>query len=253
MADVPAGYAAGRERGAAVVALPSAIAAVGAAIAEAGTLYGWAASRPDAQRFTGRGSAYGVTTAEGAWVVRHFRRGGVVARVLHDRYLRLGTPRPLRELQASTRARQRGVATPEVIAAVTYRAGPLYRGDLATRLIPDSFDLAEAVLGARRLDADRRAAAWRAAGALLRTAFDAGVVHADLNLRNILIQSGGDGVRAHLIDLDRAEVRDRAVGDAPRAAILDRLHRSRRKLEAAFGTSAGPGELSAFDAGLRDG
>jgi 3-deoxy-D-manno-octulosonic acid kinase len=249
----PAGYAAVRGGGVQVVALASAMATVRAVVTAGDTLGDWAARRAS-REFTGRGAAWAVETPDGAWVVRHYRRGGAVARLLGDRYLRAGEPRPLRELRASTAARARGVATPEVVAAVVYAAGPFYRGDLATRYVPDSADLAEATLGPARADAAGRMAAWRAAGALLRTAFNAGVEHADLNLRNILVRRGADGeTSALLLDLDRASVHPGPVGDGGRAAMLVRLHRSRQKLEAALGTSTSRDELAAFTAALEEG
>jgi 3-deoxy-D-manno-octulosonic acid kinase len=247
----PAGYAAVLEQDAAIVALPSVMGAVRSAIADAGTLYGWACVQPGATAFAGRGAAYAVAAPGGAWVVRHYRRGGTVAPLLGDRYLRVGAARPLRELHASVAARARGVATPEVVAAVVYAAGIFYRADLATRQVPESADLAETVLGRRRGDAGARCASWHSAGLLLHTAFHAGVEHADLNLRNILIQPGADGPAAYLLDLDRARVRCGPVADGARAAMLERLHRSRRKLEARFGTATTAAELGAFDGGLR--
>lgn len=245
----PAGYAIGRERGATVVALPSVIEDVRSCIARAGTLYAAAASA-GGQAFTGRGAAWRMPHAGGDWIVRHYRRGGAVAHVLRDEYLRTGAARPLRELRASVAARARGVATPEVLAGVVYPAGPFYRADLATRFIPDARDLAEVVLGERRAGPEERVAAWHAAGVLLRAAFDAGVEHADLNLRNILI-AGGPAPRALLLDLDRAVVRERAVDEAARARMLERLRRSRRKLEAAAGRETDAAELAAFDAAVR--
>ncbi|MGH7466001.1 MAG: lipopolysaccharide kinase InaA family protein, partial [Longimicrobiales bacterium] len=123
-----AGYAVERERGALVVALPSIMQDVLALLRQHGTLYAAAAARPDSQAFTGRGAAYRMAREGGDWLVRHYRRGGAAALVLRDEYLRLGEPRPLRELHASIRARALGVDTPEVFAAIAYLSGPLYRG-----------------------------------------------------------------------------------------------------------------------------
>lgn len=248
-----------------VVALPSVMAEVMSLVRDHGTLYDAAAARPDAQSFTGRGAAYRMTLAGAECVVRHYRRGGAVAHVLHDEYLRAGEPRPLRELHASIAARSRGVDTPEVLAAIAYLAGPLYRADLATRYIDGSRDLASVTFGMdaaghrdsgpvtpREGDSEAvRAAAWHAAGALLRNAFAAGIEHADLNLRNILIAGAADAPRALLLDLDRATVRPRSVSDAARSAMLARLHRSRSKLERLKGWKTGEEELAALEAGLR--
>jgi 3-deoxy-D-manno-octulosonic acid kinase len=254
MALEPAAYESLREGGAVIAALPFAMATVQQAVARAGTLYGYAGAQPGVREFTGRGAAYGLATRHGQWVVRHYRRGGAIAAVLEDRYLRLGPSRPMRELRASVAARTRGVPTPQVVAAISYPAGPFYRADLATRYIEDSADLAESALGAGRAASEQRVEIWRAAGALLRLAFAAGVEHRDLNLRNILVQQRDDGPpAAFLLDLDRAVVHDRAVSNAVRSRMIHRLQRSRRKLEAAAGVRATAVELAVFEEAVRGG
>ena len=249
---VPAGYDLERERGAIVVALPSVMQAVCAAIRDAGTLYAAAAGQPDAQAFAGRGNAYHMQSNEDEWVVRHYSRGGAAARVLTDQYVRTGVPRPLKELHASVAARARGVATPEVVASVIYPAGPVYRGDIATRYVPRSAPLADVAISSERREAAVRIGAWRAAGRLMRAVFDAGVEHADLNLRNILIQMrDGAEPEALLLDLDRAVVHSGPLSPDSRQAALERLHRSRRKLEALSSYETPAAELEAFQRALR--
>jgi 3-deoxy-D-manno-octulosonic acid kinase len=243
-----AGHERRRERGAEIVALPSLVGAASDAVAAAGSLHAWAAGSPGGRTLRGRGAAWAVELGGVACVVRHYRRGGAVARLLDDRYLRIGRPRPLREMVASARARERGVRTPEVLATVTYAQGVFYRADIATRFVPDSMDLAAATLGPAHLPDGERLAAWTAAGALLRTAFEAGVLHRDLNLRNILVQRTDGELVAWLIDLDRADVGEHELSDLRRSWMLDRLHRSRHKLEAQMGRRADAGELAAFAA-----
>jgi 3-deoxy-D-manno-octulosonic acid kinase len=245
-----AGYVTERERGALVVALPSVMEDVLTCVRQHGTLYDAAASMPDAEEYTGRGAAWRMTRPDGDWLVRHYRRGGAIAMVLRDEYLRAGEPRPLRELHASIAARARGVATPEVMAAILYLSGPLYRADLATRFVVGSRDLAAVTLGRSRADADTCVEAWRATGALLRSVFAAGIEHADLNLRNILIAGEPRTPHALLLDLDRAVIHESAVSVATRSAMLARLHRSRLKLEAAARQQTSRGELEALEEGL---
>src|SRR5690606_8774787 len=94
-----------------------------------------------------------------------------------------------------------------------------------------------------------RVAAWRAAGALLRRTWDAGLLHPDLNLGNILIAGDPEDPRAWLIDLDRARLSgDMSAGD--RVAMQRRLNRSREKLEAQHGQAVGRVELIAFGEAL---
>ncbi|MBR9988941.1 MAG: hypothetical protein KFH98_04250 [Gemmatimonadetes bacterium] len=223
-----ADYQVERECGALVVALPSVMAEVLSLLRDHGTLYDAAAARPAAETFTGRGAAYRMTLSGTDCIVRHYRRGGAVAHVLRDEYLRAGEPRPLRELHASIAARARGVDTPEVVAAIAYLAGPLYRADLATQFVPDSRDLAEVLFGSTANVAHREAA-WRAAGAMLRTTFAAGVEHADLNLRNILIAGAAvnsdaaaaaeDAAAAAAEDAAAAAAEDAAAAAAEDAAV----------------------------------
>src|SRR5207244_12348738 len=65
----------------------------------------------------GRGAAYRVQLPGGVRaVIRLYRRGGLLARVVRQTYLGV-RPRPLRELAITAEARRRGVAAVEVLAA----------------------------------------------------------------------------------------------------------------------------------------
>ena len=246
--ELPAPYRHQRLDDAELIALPEALDAVEHALATAGTLFDFAASRPGARPLLGRGVAYDIA-APGSytnerWVVRHYRRGGLMARFLADRYLDAGVRRPVRELVASAKARARGVATPEVVAAATYLVGGWYRADIVTRFLPDSRDLAERLF--EDGDAERRRTAMRLAGALVRSAHEAGVVHNDLNLKNILIAGAAGAERAWLLDLDRAVVMRDAAARFERNLMLRRFSRSLRKLERARGVRLRDGEREAF-------
>lgn len=210
----------------------------------AGALHLYARTAPRAKAMMGRGVSWAFDVDDEHWVVRHYRRGGMIARFLRDRYLRLGPSRPYRELMASVATRAKDIRTPEVIGYVVYGGAPFYRADIATRWVPDSEDLASATFGPDLPSIAYQTAAWAAAGELLRRMFEAGVVHADLNLRNILV-AGREPPVAWLIDLDRCRVTD-APSDAARHAMLERFHRSRRKLELRFRRPVDPASLAAF-------
>lgn len=182
---------------------------------EAGALRGSAA---------GRGEAYFLTTADEAhWVLRHYRRGGLLARFNRDAYLFTGTARsrPVRELSILADLQARALPVPTPVAAQLTRAGPCYRADLIIAEIPDCDTLADR-LAARPL-AD---AAWTGLGALLARFHAIGLWHADLNARNILIDGADD---FHLIDFDRARFRSDGRW---RQANLSRLRRSLDKFAA---------------------
>ena len=199
------------------------------AILAAETLYDYAARQPDARVFKGRAPVYSVILGEscGNVVVRHAMRGGFLSRTGSDLFF--PPTRGLRELVNSLRLRLAGVPTPEVVAVVSYSAGPvLRRSDVATREIPDSHDLA--VVLSEMTDGNHRGACLRAAGTLLRSLGHAGAHHPDLNARNVLVTWDSDqGAGAHVLDVDR--IRFHVPGDPMVArANLARLFRSLRKL-----------------------
>jgi len=170
----------------------------------------------------GRGAAYRVPWAGGI-VVRFGRRGGAIARLVRDRYLGV-RPRPWRELAVSIAARDRGAPVPEVVAACVH-GWAAYRSAIVTRELPGVTPVLAALEAARPGDA--RGAVAAAAGVAVARLHGAGVVHADLNLSNIVV--GGDG--AVIVDLDRARLRPGALGARLRERSLRRLRRSLAKLD----------------------
>jgi 3-deoxy-D-manno-octulosonic acid kinase len=246
----PEGYLHATIGEARIVADAAALERVRAAVEAAGTLYDWAKARPDAVPLTGRSPSYRVDAGGDEWVVRHYWRGGAFGPLLEDRYPASARPRPFRELTVSHAARERGVPTPRVVAAVVYRHRTFYRGDLATAYVPDSADLA-AITFDGAVQATERAAAWRAAGTLVRVAAERGLRHPDLNLRNVLLYGSRAAPLACVLDLDRARLEAGPLRPVERDAMVARLHRSRRKLERANGDRVDDRSLWAFAEGLR--
>jgi 3-deoxy-D-manno-octulosonic acid kinase len=237
--------------GAQVIALESARAAIARILEASGTIHAHAAASASAKPLRGRGVSWAFDAADQErWVVRHFRRGGAMTKLLDDRYLRVGPTRPARELLASISLRARGVDTPEVVAYAIYSVGIYHRADIVTRWIADSEDLASVTFGPDARSAGGRAVAWAAAGRLLHSAFEHGAHHPDLNLRNILVAGDHTQPTAWLIDLDRCRVHTR-VSQGARRSMLERFHRSRRKLERRFRRPVGAAALAAFEEALR--
>lgn len=229
-----------------------------------GSVHRAAARSRNALRMEGRGPVYAIPARPdevqaalgepaGRWAVRHYRRGGAVARFLGDRYLRVGTPRPIRELRASEAVRQRRIPTPRVVAAVVYPAGIFYRGDLVSSFIPDTAELADVLFDPDRtgLSAtlDRREALAET-GVLIRTMARNGVHHPDLNARNVLLEWSGSAPRAYLIDLDRCRVEDGPLPEAAKA-MHARLVRSIRKLGKKADRKVPDSDLGALSRGVR--
>src|SRR5690606_11192773 len=137
-------------------------------------------------------------------------------------------PRPVRELRASEEVRRRGIDTPVVLALAIYPAGAFYRADIATAFVPGAQDLAAALFGPASFEGEERLGVWAAAGTLLRALAERGVVHADLNLKNVLLDASARPLRPLLLDLDRCRVAAR-VAPLARLAMLRRFRRSAAK------------------------
>lgn len=178
----------------------------------------------------GRGGTYWVPLDRGrAVIVRLYRRGGLLGRLLGERY-RGWPPRPFAELAATEEARRRKVAVVEVLAARVERlTAGWYRGLLVTAEIRGAVDFYEALR--QRPEARVRAAIAAAAGRAVRALHEAGVFHADLNSRNILVRQGRQGPEAVLIDFDRAWVGSRPLPVRARRLNIARLARSLAKLD----------------------
>lgn len=188
--------------------------------------------QPGAEQRRGRAVHWSVETAVGRLVVRSYRRGGLVGRLLQGWYFNLGgPPRPLVELRAGEAARAVGVPTPEILGAVWQRQGPLgYRGWIVVREVTAAQPLA-ALWDEPGAPADRFGAV-RAAGEAVAALHEAGFSHPDLNAGNILLQRDAGAWRAWLIDFDGVR-RTRRVPLRRRAAELWRLARSCAKHRAA--------------------
>ena len=170
----------------------------------------------------GRGQAWIVQSEDGEWVLRHYRRGGLVAHFISDYYLWTGLQqtRPWREWRLLSALYKQGLPVPQPVAAHVRRYGLVYLGDLITRLIPETRSLAARLQETRAEDLP-----WDRIGACIRRFHDAAAFHADLNAHNILIDVRDD---IFLIDFDRSELY--ASGTHWKAANLRRLRRSLHKL-----------------------
>jgi 3-deoxy-D-manno-octulosonic acid kinase len=243
---LPNGYESGMVAGATYVVRRGLERFVRDAIESAGSL-GAFAEAGSVCALPGRGEAHVIEAPRMRLVVRHYRRGGAVASMLGDRYLRGGTPRPFRELWVSATSRARGVSTPAVAAAVVHPSGIFYRGDLATDFVAGAMTLADVTFGESRMDEEARHSAWHAAGLLVRSAAEAGLVHADLNLRNVLIAWRSGRPVTYLLDLDRCRIAAR-VSPRELRRMKARLRRSARRFEERTGDTVGP-SFDAFEEG----
>ena len=180
----------------------------------------------------GRGGVAFVQTPVGACALRHYHRGGLVARFSADRYLWTGAARTraFREFRLLARLAAQGLPVPDPVGARYQREGVRYRADLLTRRIHPARTLAQKLAAG-----EAGAALAQRIGTTLARFHAAGVWHADLNAHNVLVDANDT---VWVIDFDRGRVR--APGAAWQQANLARLRRSLDKL--------GARKVDAFDA-----
>jgi len=189
------------------------------------------ASGPETHAYRGRSRTLSIPvpgSGDERMVVRRAERGGLVRLLLRD--LHFGPDRPLRELEVSEQARKAGVSSPAVLIAASERVLPgLYRGWVCTVEVRDSEDLLSWISSRPpapgREDLRKKRTVIRATADLIGAMHRAGLVHADLHLKNILLQNDDETApRLHLIDLDRSRIRAR-LSPAQRLKNLERLDR----------------------------
>jgi 3-deoxy-D-manno-octulosonic acid kinase len=179
----------------------------------------WISRNAVVARHPGRNGIALVFEQQGRrYVLRHYRRGGLMASVSHDDYLWMGESRTrsLAELHMLLRLHAAGLPVPRPVAARYEQSGITYRADLITEELPGTQTLA-----ARLAEAELGLTAWTAIGRCIRRFHDHGVCHADLNAHNILLRGDEE---VFLVDFDRA--RRRRKPGLWRDANLARLRRS---------------------------
>ena len=171
----------------------------------------------------GRGSALFFQNNDHAYVLRHYLRGGLIGKAIHDRYLWTGLSRtrPWQEWHLLMRLQQLGLPAPKPFAARVIQHHGSYTADLMTHTLPDSHPLAD-LLNQAPLPHD----IWRNIGTVIRQFHDHNVCHADLNARNILL---GPAHTVFLIDFDKSSIRTPHA--RWKANNLNRLQRSLEKFK----------------------
>ncbi len=167
----------------------------------------------------GRGGAWFIDSPDGPWVLRHYLRGGLIARVLSHHYLYTGGSRvrSFQELELLEQMYGEGLPVPEPIAAVCNRRWGLYYScAILMKRLPGTVPMGDLL---ETLPLSR----WRDVGAVIRRFHEGNVNHADLNCFNILISEEN----IYVIDFDKGR---RVPASEPEAAWkranLERLKRS---------------------------
>lgn len=191
----------------------------------------------------GRGPTLFIECEGQAWVLRHYRRGGLIARVASDGFAWLGEARTrsFAEWRLLARLAALGLPAPRPLAARYVRRGALYTADLITVRIPGVVPLST-----RLARSGLTGPLWQRVGECIGRFHAARVYHADLNAHNLQIDDEG---RVFLLDFDRGRIM-RAPG-AWRERNLARLHRSLTKISGDGSIPFRPADWTALLSGYR--
>ncbi|TKV63345.1 3-deoxy-D-manno-octulosonic acid kinase [Marinobacter panjinensis] len=172
----------------------------------------------------GRGGAWFIDAEASGLVLRHYKRGGLMARLAEKTYLFTGfdQARSLAEFRLLGRLRALGLPVPEAVAAIAWKYRLFwYRAAILVKRIPGAVTFS---------DSDRLSdeSLWALLGQVIRRFHDSGLDHVDLNCDNILVAED----QIYLIDFDRCQLVSESDNDADatwKQRNLERLHRSVRK------------------------
>ncbi len=170
----------------------------------------------------GRGNAHFFIVDGCEFVLRHYCRGGLVARFNKDRYRwkDLETTRAYCEFELLVKMIEMDLPVPTPYAARVCRSGGKYSADLITERIPSAQSLTE--LCGKKSAGERL---WFSVGSTIRRFHDQQIYHADLNAHNILISKKV----VYLIDFDKCKIK--LNSNRWKKSNIERLKRSLDKLE----------------------
>jgi len=186
---------------------------------------------------SGRGSTWVIKSEWGKWVLRHYFRGGLYAKINRDKYFWTGlkNTRAYREYQLLNELQNLNLPSPKPIAALIKKQGLFYRNDLIMEHIQHQMTFAQGIKNEHLnqhsskhnemsndnlLNIDM----WHLIGQTIAQYHTNGIYHSDLNAHNILLNDQ----QVFIIDFDKGEQKTPAKGWQQNN--MSRLKRSIEKL-----------------------
>ena len=168
----------------------------------------------------GRGTTYFFQHKKNEYVLRHYRRGGLIGKILSVQYLYTGLEksRAWQEFKLLQHMRTLDLTCPTPVAAMLKKRGLYYQADIISLRIPNAQDLHHILLE-KKLSAD----AWQRIGQTIAKFHNHQIYHHDLNIHNIMLD---DEHRVWLIDFDKCEIKQ---GNSWKKLNITRLKRSFEK------------------------
>ncbi|MDN3514195.1 MAG: hypothetical protein NG747_07330 [Candidatus Brocadia sp.] len=181
----------------------------------------------------GRGTYLSIPSTKNGterFIIRNYRHGGLLGRLFGGVFY--NENRPLNEIHINEVAIERGVPSAEAIAVTRRKLwGLFYKADFISKEISGAVDttqfLKESPLNF--IQKSKKSIIYSLVR-LIRNMHDAGIFHADLHLKNILLKRNSNGeFDAYIIDLDKSVILNKLNIDL-RIKNLLRLDRSIEKL-----------------------
>jgi 3-deoxy-D-manno-octulosonic acid kinase len=160
----------------------------------------WEMDKEAQPQSMGRGTVYFVKIQDQPCVLRHYNRGGLVAKLTLDKYLWMGehNTRSFKEWHLLNDMVKKQLPVPAPVAARYVRNGIYYKADIITREIPDIESLSDRLLGNSMTEQ-----LWENIGECIAKFHNHGVFHMDLNVENIQIDQNN---QVFLLDFDKGRV-----------------------------------------------
>ncbi len=185
---------------------------------------GWQDTSPVAGvlRSAGRGNTLIVDDGKQEYVLRKFRRGGLIGRIIKDTYFWTGEDetRSFAEWRLLRKLAAKGLNVPTPAAASYRRTAMFYTADLLTVRIPGIRSLAE-----RLIASAGSKAFWQDLGGAICRFHKANAYHADMNAYNVQLDQND---ALWLLDFDRGKL---SAEGTWKQETLSRLHRSLKKVK----------------------
>lgn len=166
----------------------------------------------------GRGAVWFINSQFGKFVIRRYRRGGLIAKFNKNRFLFTGlaNTRPWLELSLLETMNNLSLPVPRPIGGIFTVKYGFYQAELLTETITNAEDLFDIIKSNRSDKVD-----WCEIGKVIKHFHNNGIYHSDLNCHNIMIDEQD---KVWVIDFDKCEQRE--PNQEWKLSNIDRLKRS---------------------------
>ncbi|MGO2353901.1 MAG: 3-deoxy-D-manno-octulosonic acid kinase [Marinomonas foliarum] len=166
----------------------------------------------------GRGAVWFINSQFGSFVLRRYRRGGMIAKLNKNRFLFTGKvrTRPWLELALLEKMLNLDLPVPRPIGGLYSVSAGFYQALLLTEKIQGAQDLFDLIKSEQHATIN-----WQDIGCVVKRFHKNGIYHSDLNCHNIMID---EQQKVWIIDFDKCE--QKTPHDTWMKSNIERLKRS---------------------------